>query len=179
MRSSALQWEVAVSFPKDGHGSWGKTGMNIKHCASFLDRTGGRDSRKRTRGEGSREARKETSFFKLIPSPKCSSQLPLQHEEASGTISMAVREHLPGHIQKFAPFLSHTSHSCAHNKKWGLCGLQRGLVWRLMSRRESNKVWQHQGWESYPEATYLVICNDVSVQQLAKAQSQQSIVYSF
>lgn len=102
MRSSALQWEVAVSFPKDGHGSWGRTGMNIKHCASFLDRTSGRDSRKRTRGEGSQEARKETSFFKLIPSPKCSSQLPLQHEEDSGTISTAVREHLPGHVQKFA-----------------------------------------------------------------------------
>lgn len=171
MLSSALQWGADVSFPKGGHGCWGRTGVDIKHCASFLDRTCGRDSRKRKHGEGSQEARKETSFFKLIPSPKFSSQLPLQLEEDSGTISRQWGNTCPGHVQTFAPFLSHTSHSCVHNKKWGLCGLQRGLVWRLVSQRESNKVWQHQGWESYPEATYLVICNDVSVQQLAKTQS--------
>lgn len=158
-------------FPKGRPGCWGRTGMNIKHCASFLDRTDGRDSRKKKHGEGSQEARKKPHFSNWY--------LPLSFLPNSHSCMRRTQEQspwqwgntCPGHVQKFAPFLSHTFHSYVNNKKWGLCGLQRGLVWRLVNQRESNKVWQHQGWESYPEATYLVICNDVSVQQLAKTQS--------
>lgn len=112
--------------------------MNIKQRAPFLHRTSGRDRRRRKHGERSQEERKESPFFKLIPSPKLVSQLPLQHEEGSGSVSTTTREHLLwGLCRRLPPFPPHASHSCcAHNKKWGLWGLKRDLVWRLVNQTE-------------------------------------------
>lgn len=160
-------------FPKGRPGCWGRTGMNIKHCASFLEH--------RTRWERQQEEeawrdpkkQERNSFFKLIPSLKFSFPTWILHEEDSGTTSMAVREHLPAR--------SRSLHHSFHTHSTLMLTIKMGSLWvikevclRLVNQRESNKVWQHQGWESYPEATYLVICNDVSVQQLAKTQSHSS-----
>lgn len=107
--------------------------INIKQCAPFLDRTNGRVRKMRKHGEESQKGRKETPFFKLMVSPKFASQLPSQHgfwnhfHHHEGTPAL-------GFVQKSAPFLPHASYpDCAHNKKWDLCRLKRGLVWRLGS----------------------------------------------
>lgn len=104
--------------------------MNIKQCAPFLDRTNGRVRRRRRPGEQSQEERKEEPFFKLIvcfttPTPAWGGFQNHFHHRGNTC---------PGFLPESAPFLLHTSHSyCAHNKKWGLCGLKRGLVLRLVS----------------------------------------------
>lgn len=127
MLSSALQREVAVRSPKDSLGSQGRAKNERKAMCSLPWRD---QWERRGPGEQSQEERKEESFFKLIvcfttPTPAWGGFRSHFHHRGNTC---------PGFLQESAPFLPHTSHSnCAHNKKWGLCGLTRGLVWRLAS----------------------------------------------
>lgn len=70
MLSRALWWEVAVSFPKDSQGCWGRARMNIKQPAPFLDRTSGRDRRRRKHGEELPRRKERNPIFQMDTFPQ-------------------------------------------------------------------------------------------------------------